>query len=47
MRTARGMGEHSIAEEAADAILASSASPSALAEARHTKAAALDRKSVV
>ncbi len=41
MRTARGMGEHSIAEEAADAILASSASPSALAEARHTKAAAL------
>lgn len=41
MRTARDMGEHSIAEEAADAILASSASPSALAEARYTKAAAL------
>lgn len=41
MRTARDMGENSIAEEAADAILASSASPSALAEAKYTKASAL------
>ncbi len=42
MRTARDMGDYALAGSAADAIIASSASPAALSEARFTKAKALD-----
>lgn len=42
MRTARDLGDHDTAAEAADAILASSAATSAMTEAKYTKAVALD-----
>lgn len=42
MRTARDMGEYAKAGEAADAIIASSATPAAISEAKFTKAVALD-----
>lgn len=41
MRTARDMGEHATALEAADAILSSSAGTAAMTEAKYTKASAL------
>lgn len=44
MRTARDMGNYEIAGTAADAIMASSASASALSEAKYTKALSLDAR---